>query len=47
MLKYMLSEKDIAAIEYALNKSGRSSKVEVKIENNKIVVLQINVKKVS
>lgn len=45
MLKYRLTEKDITAIEKALNTNG-ASKAEVKIENNEVVVLEVKYSRV-
>lgn len=44
-MKQKLSEKDIENIEKALNKNG-VPRVEVKVENGKVVVLQVEAKKV-
>lgn len=44
-MRRKLSEKEIEAIEKALNKNG-SPRVEVKVENGKVVVLQVEAKKV-
>lgn len=43
--KYRLSEKEILAIEKAINAAG-SPRVEVAIHKNEVVVYQINSKKV-
>lgn len=45
-MKIKLSEKDIADIEAALNKSGAPT-AEVKIENGKVSVFQVEKKKIS
>lgn len=44
-MKYVLTEKEIAAIEKAINKSG-SPTVEVCIKSGKIAVYQVNSTKV-
>lgn len=44
-MKHKLTEKEITAIERALNKPG-ATETAVKIENGKIVVLQVEKKKI-
>lgn len=44
-MKYSLTEKEIAAIEKALNKGG-AAEVTVKIEHCKIAVLAVEKKKI-
>lgn len=44
-LKYTLTEKEIAAIEQALNKGG-ANEVTVKIEHSKVAVIEVAKKKI-
>ena len=44
-MKYSLTEKEIAAIEQALNKSG-AHEVTVKIEHSKVTVIEVAKKKI-
>lgn len=44
-MKYVLTEKEIAAIEKALNKGG-ATEVMVKIEHCKVAVLTVEKKKI-
>lgn len=45
-MKPKLSEKDISAIEKALQKGGKTE-ANIKVENGQIVVLQIDKKKIN
>ena len=44
-MKYTLTEKEIAAIEQALNKGG-AHEVTVKIEHSKVAVIEVAKKKI-
>lgn len=44
-MKKKLSEKEIEAIEKALNKNG-APRVEIKVEKGKVVVLQVEAREV-
>ena len=44
-MKYVLTEKEIAAIEKALNKGG-ATEVTVKIEHCKVAILAVEKKKI-
>ena len=43
-MKYCLTEKELAAIEKALNRGG-AAEVTVRIENSKVIVLAVEKKK--
>ena len=44
-MKVEITEREVAAIEHGLNKRG-VSEVSVKVENGRIVVLQVEKKKI-
>lgn len=45
-MKYKLSQKDIETIEKSINRQGRSE-TTVKVENNQLLVMAVEKKKIS
>ena len=44
-MKYCLTEKEIAAIEKALNKGG-AAEVMIRVEHSKVAVIEVSKKKI-